>query len=73
MHTGLFGTSRTFVPLSEAAEGDGSLTVPFEKATVKDAPKVEANGQLTREEEAALTSTTGSTKRGRRHVARAPG
>src|SRR5215204_1065342 len=54
VHTGLFGTKRTFVPLREASERDGNLTVPFEKSTVKDAPKVEANGQLSQSEEREL-------------------
>src|SRR5215207_8886415 len=35
IHTGLFGTKRTFVPLRDAQERDGSLSVPFEKSTVK--------------------------------------
>jgi hypothetical protein len=42
------------VPLREAAESDGTLTVPVDKATVKDAPKIEHNGQLTKREEAGL-------------------
>jgi uncharacterized protein (TIGR02271 family) len=54
VHTGLFGTKRTFVPLREASERDGMLSVPFEKSTVKDAPKVEANGQLSQSEESEL-------------------
>src|SRR5215207_9687052 len=54
VHTGLFGTKRTFVPLRDAQERDGSLSVPFEKSTVKDAPGIEANGQLSQREEAAL-------------------
>jgi uncharacterized protein (TIGR02271 family) len=59
VNTGLFGTKRTFVPLREASERDGNLTVPFEKATVKDAPKVEANGQLSQTEEQELYSYYG--------------
>jgi sporulation protein YlmC with PRC-barrel domain len=54
VHTGLFGTKRTFVPLGGADEADGSLRVPFAKDMVKDAPKVEPNGQLTESEEAEL-------------------
>src|SRR5215203_4895592 len=54
VHTGLFGTKRTFVPLRDATERDGNLAVPFEKSTVKDAPGVEANGQLSQREEAEL-------------------
>jgi uncharacterized protein (TIGR02271 family) len=54
VNTGLFGTKRTFVPLRDATEADGTLTVPFDKGTVKDAPKVEANGQLSQREESEL-------------------
>ena len=53
VNTGLFGNS-TFVPLNGASEVDGSLTVPFDKAKVKDAPEVRATGQLTKQEEAEL-------------------
>jgi uncharacterized protein (TIGR02271 family) len=52
--TGLFGGKSTFVPVSDATETDGELRVPFDKATVKDAPKMEPNGQLSRTEEADL-------------------
>jgi len=52
--TGLFGTKQSFVPLRDAsASGDG-VSVGFDKATVKDAPTVDPDGQLSQEEEAAL-------------------
>src|SRR3954469_8929660 len=54
IHTGLFGTKRTFVPIGQATESDGNLTVGVDKATVKDAPQVEANGQLSQQEESDL-------------------
>jgi sporulation protein YlmC with PRC-barrel domain len=54
VHTGLFGSKRNFVPLAGATELEGQLRVPLEKATVKDAPQIELNGQLTKDEEAAL-------------------
>jgi hypothetical protein len=54
VNTGLFGTKDTFVPLGEAFESDGALKVPYDKATIKDAPEVEATGQLTKQEEADL-------------------
>jgi uncharacterized protein (TIGR02271 family) len=59
VNTGMFGTKRTFVPLREASERNGNLTVEFEKSTVKDAPKVEANGQLSQSEEQELYSYYG--------------
>jgi uncharacterized protein (TIGR02271 family) len=54
VNTGLFGTKRSFVPLRDATEVDGSLRVAHSKDTVKDAPKVDANGQLSQREEAQL-------------------
>jgi hypothetical protein len=54
VHTGLFGTKRTFVPLAGAIEADVQLRVPLEKATVTDAPRIEPNGELTKDEETAL-------------------
>src|SRR4051812_12508885 len=59
VNTGFFGTKRTFVPLREASERDGSLTVPFEKGTVKNAPSIEPNGQLSQREEQELYSHYG--------------
>jgi sporulation protein YlmC with PRC-barrel domain len=59
VNTGLFGTKRTFVPLAGATEEDGKLRVPLEKAKVKDAPQVEPDGKLTKDEEAALYSHYG--------------
>jgi uncharacterized protein (TIGR02271 family) len=54
VNTGLFGTKTTFVPLRDATEADGTLRVPFEKATVKDAPKLDPDGQLSQSEESEL-------------------
>jgi sporulation protein YlmC with PRC-barrel domain len=54
VHTGLFGTKRTFVPLAGATEEDGRLRVPLTKDAVNDAPRVEPDGKLTKDEESAL-------------------
>jgi uncharacterized protein (TIGR02271 family) len=54
VHTGLFGSKQTFVPLRDASEGDGTLQVPFDKSQVKDAPKMDPEGQLSQREEADL-------------------
>ncbi len=52
--TGLFGTKQSFVPISGASrEGDG-VGVPFDKATVKDAPTVDPDGRLSESEEQEL-------------------
>jgi len=53
--TGLFGTSETFVPLTDATVSGGTLRVPYEKARVKDAPRVDAEqGHLSPAEEEEL-------------------
>ena len=52
--TGLFGTNLSFVPISEASGGGDGVTVPFDKAKVKDAPNAEADGELSEEEERRL-------------------
>src|SRR4051812_44416096 len=52
--TGLFGMRQTFVPLSEARADGDVLQVPFDKDTVKDAPSVDPDAQLSPEEEDLL-------------------
>jgi PRC-barrel domain len=52
--TGLFGATRTFVPLVHATEINDGLQVPYEKSHIKDAPSVDLHDELSPEEEAAL-------------------
>jgi uncharacterized protein (TIGR02271 family) len=52
--TGLFGANVSFVPLAEARPEGDVVTVPYDKATVKDAPHAEPDGQLSQDEEALL-------------------
>jgi uncharacterized protein (TIGR02271 family) len=52
--TGLFGTKQSFVPLHAASPSSDGIAVPFDKATVKDAPKIDPDGQLSPDEEAEL-------------------
>ncbi len=59
VNTGMFGTKSTFVPLKEATEEEGSLRVPYDKAQVKDAPKMDADGELSQEDESQLYSHYG--------------
>src|SRR5215210_9021575 len=55
INTGLFGTKETFVPLAQADFAGDQLRFPYEKAKVKDAPRVhDENGHLSPEEEAEL-------------------
>jgi hypothetical protein len=54
VRTGLFGLRSSFVPLAEASETDDQIQVPHERTLVKDAPNIEADGQLSEAEEAEL-------------------
>jgi uncharacterized protein (TIGR02271 family) len=44
----------TFVPLAQAQPTGDAIQVPYEKAQVTDAPSMEADGQLSQDEEAEL-------------------
>ena len=52
--TGLFGTAETFVPLNDATVQGDDVRVPYDKDTVKDAPRVDADGDISPEEESEL-------------------
>jgi uncharacterized protein (TIGR02271 family) len=52
--TGMFGTKQSFVPLREASPAGDGITVPFDKATVGDAPRIDPDGELSQQEEAEL-------------------
>jgi PRC-barrel domain/Domain of unknown function (DUF2382) len=54
VRTGLFGLRSSFVPLAEASQVDDQIQVPHARTLVKDAPNIEADGQLTEAEEAEL-------------------
>jgi uncharacterized protein (TIGR02271 family) len=54
VHTGLFGTKETFLPLAQADLSGDQLRFPYDKAKVKDAPKVDADGHLSPQEEQEL-------------------
>jgi sporulation protein YlmC with PRC-barrel domain len=54
VQTGLLGTKRIFVPLRDASESEDGVTVPYQKETVKEAPEVNHDGAISKDEEAAL-------------------
>jgi uncharacterized protein (TIGR02271 family) len=54
VNTGLFGTKSTFVPLRDASDDGGNVRVPYDKAQVKDAPKMDPDGELSQQQEAEL-------------------
>ena len=52
--TGLFGTSESFVPLQNASLAGDDVSVAYTKDQVKDAPRIDADGNLSPEEEDRL-------------------
>ncbi|HEV2927442.1 MAG TPA: PRC-barrel domain-containing protein [Propionibacteriaceae bacterium] len=54
--TGLFGMQESFVPLAQAEASGADVTVPYDKETIKNAPRLDAGGTLTPEEERRLYS-----------------
>jgi uncharacterized protein (TIGR02271 family) len=44
VNTGLFGTSESFVPLQGASLNGDDVSVPYSKAQIKDAPRVDLDG-----------------------------
>lgn len=54
VHTGMFGTQESFVPLAGARITEQDLRVPFDKNLIKDSPRFEAGRHLSPEEETQL-------------------
>jgi sporulation protein YlmC with PRC-barrel domain len=53
--TGLFGLKSSFVPIREAqVTGDEEVRLPFQKEQVKNAPKIDADGELSPDQERQL-------------------
>ncbi|MEY2534213.1 MAG: hypothetical protein QOF29_2123 [bacterium] len=52
--TGLFGTRVSFVPIRDASPAGDDVRIAHEKDLVKDAPNVDADGELSPEEERRL-------------------
>jgi sporulation protein YlmC with PRC-barrel domain len=53
--TGLFGLKHTVVPIRDAQpQDDGTVRVPIQKDVVKDAPRIDPDGELSPDEERKL-------------------
>lgn len=52
--TGMFGTSQSFIPLERASLDGNDLRVGYDKATIKGAPRIDADQHLERSEEDEL-------------------
>ena len=54
VNTGLFGSSRTFVPLADAAQRGDTVQVPHETSVVREAPRLDQDTELSEADEARL-------------------
>jgi uncharacterized protein (TIGR02271 family) len=54
VNTGLFGTKKAFVPIRGASPSGEDLQVPVSKGQVKDSPQLEADRELSEQEERQL-------------------
>ncbi len=71
--TGLFGTKVSFVPLEGASAAGDEVRLAYDKATIKDAPNVEADGELSPRRSAAVRPLrAGVRQRRRRRPQRRP-
>jgi uncharacterized protein (TIGR02271 family) len=57
--TGMFGTKHSFVPITSASTTSEGLQVPFTKDQVKDAPRLDDDGELSQDEELLLSQHYG--------------
>jgi PRC-barrel domain len=54
VHTGLFGSSRTLVPLADAAQRGDTVRIPHETSVIREAPRLEQDAELSEEDETRL-------------------
>jgi uncharacterized protein (TIGR02271 family) len=54
LKTGMFGGKLSFAPLAQARQDGDTIVLPYEKEQIKNAPRVEADGELSQDEEAQL-------------------
>src|SRR5215212_4719417 len=62
IRTGLFGTHTSLAPLDGAALAGNDVKLGYTKSAVKDAPRPEVEGELTRDEERRLFDHYGAAK-----------
>ena len=72
IHTGLFGTKSSFAPLAGAQLDGEDVRIGYSKHEVKEAPSVEADSELSQEEEARLYAHYGLGSGVRSRAGRAP-
>jgi hypothetical protein len=54
VHTGLFGTKSSFVPLTQAFQSDIDVVASYDRQLVMNAPRVDPDGHLSEDEERQL-------------------
>jgi uncharacterized protein (TIGR02271 family) len=54
IRTGMFGTKVSFAPIRDASVTGDTIRIGYDKSLVKDAPKIDADGELSPEEEQQL-------------------
>jgi hypothetical protein len=54
VHTGLFGSARTFVPLANAAKLGDIVQVPYDLGVIREAPRLEPDVDLSEDDELRL-------------------
>src|SRR3954466_14520874 len=59
IQTGMFGGKSSFMPLEGATSDGDDVRAPYTKAQVKDAPQMDADGELSQSDESALYSHYG--------------
>jgi len=59
VHTGLFGAKTTFVPMTQAQLQGDDIHVPYTKDVVKGAPSIEADAEISPQEEQEIFSYYG--------------
>jgi uncharacterized protein (TIGR02271 family) len=59
VHTGMFGSKTTFVPMTQAELRDNDVVVPYTKEHVKGAPSIQADAEVSPQEEQEIFSYYG--------------
>jgi hypothetical protein len=54
VHTGLFGSARTFVPVADAVKLGDTVQVPHDLGVIREAPRLESDADLSEDEELRL-------------------
>jgi stress response protein YsnF len=59
VHTGWFADAQTFVPLTHAVESNQEIRVPYPKAFIQQAPRIQAHQELSPDDEVVLSAYYG--------------